>query len=97
MKIGFLLKIAPRNTRKRLTISTQKYYHGAHMEKYVHDLTLKILNHKKEMTKTRIHYFVGSFVVKLIGVEADNHFYKQFTLNYNENNFDEKLNNGKLQ
>ena len=44
------------------------------MEESVHDLTLKIQNKKKGITTTHVNDFVGYFVVKLRGVEAENQF-----------------------
>ena len=45
------------------------------------------------MTKNQVNSFVETFVIKLRGVNTDNHvFYKQLPLNENENNFDVKLN-----
>ena len=37
---------------------------------------------------------LGSSIVRLHGVEADNHFYKQSPLNNIDNNFNEKFYNG---
>ena len=69
-----LIKITLWNKQKIVPVATQKYYHGAHMEESVHDITLKIRNQKKGMTTNNINNYMGYFFVKLHGVEAENHF-----------------------
>ena len=44
------------------------------MEEYIFDLTLKIRSQKKGMTTTQVNYFVITFVIKLCGVNTENHF-----------------------
>ena len=76
------------NTRKRVPIATHKFYHGAHSEEYVFYLTLNIQIKNKIIKKTQVNYFVGNVVIKLRGMEEENHFKnKQLTLNDNEKCF----------
>ena len=78
--------------QKKVPISNQTYYHVAHTEDSVHDITLKIRNQIKVMTTTNINDTLGFIFVKLRGWRLKAIFYKQWPLNDNENNFDEMLN-----
>ena len=60
--------------KKRVPISTQKYYHVSNVEESVFDHILKIKS-EKVMTTTHVNDFVGTFVMKLRVVEGENHFY----------------------
>ena len=44
------------------------------MEKYVFDITIKIINHKKGMTTTEVNDVVGTFLIKLLGQNTKKHF-----------------------
>ena len=62
------------------------------MEKSALYLTIEIINQKKVMATTEVKNFVGTFVVKLRGLNTRMIFYKQLPLNENGHNFDAKLN-----
>ena len=44
------------------------------MEESVFDISLKMQSQRTIMTKTQVNDFVLTFVLKLRGVEAENHF-----------------------
>ena len=61
--------------QKRIPISTQKYKDGGVMEKFLLDLTIKVINQEKVMTTTEVQYVVGSFAVKLRDLNVSNFLY----------------------
>ena len=63
------------------------------MEKSVLDLTVKMRNQKKGMTKTEVKDINGTFVVKLRGLNLGNKYFNTLLpLNEDDNNFYEQLN-----
>ena len=57
-------------------VSSQKYKGGGVMDKPVFDIALRIITQIKRITTTEVNDFVGTFVMKLRGVEYENLFFK---------------------
>ena len=60
--------------QKRISVSTHKYKDGGIMEKLLLDITIKIRNQKKEIKNTEVKDVVGTFVIKLRGLNIENRF-----------------------
>ena len=60
--------------QKRISVSTNKYKDGGIMEKLLLDITIKIRNQKKEIKNTEVKDVVGTFVIKLRGLNIENRF-----------------------
>ena len=56
------------------------------MDKYVLDVTIKIINQKRVITTTEVKDVVGLFVVKLRGLKTNIIFNKQLPLNEYDDN-----------
>ena len=57
-----------------IPISTEKYKDGDDIKEYVFDITLNIQSQTKVTKTTQFNDYVGNFVVKLRGMNTDNHF-----------------------
>ena len=56
------------------------------MDKYVLDITIKIINKKRVIKTTEVKDVVGTFFVKLLGLKTNIIFNKQLPLNENDDN-----------